>query len=418
MRIITLLNKCYYFKSFVYKEDYLTVINKNEVYIVDIVPRKNSKALCSKCKSECSIYDHQKDYRLFEFVPIWGIKVYFKYLMRRVSCNKCGVRVESIPWAEGKNHLTKAYQIFLAKWARRLSWKETAEAFQTSWENVFNSVKFVVMFGLLNRCLNGVTAIGIDEWQYNKGHKYLTLVYQINAGVKRLLFVTKDRTKESLNKFFDEFEEEKSKDIKYVCTDMWKPYLSVIAKRIPHALNILDRFHIVQKLNKAIDKVRASEAKRLVKEGYENILKHTKYCFLKNTQNHTPKQTIKLNDILQYDLKSVRAYLLKESFQLFWNYKSPYWAEWYLKKWQTRAMRSRLDPIKDFVKTLRNHQPLLMNWFKAKKAFSSGVVEGLNRKINLVTRKSYGFRSYEILKIALFHTMGELPEPELTHRFC
>ena len=418
MRIITLLNKCYYFKSFVYKKDYITIINKKEAYVVDIVARKNSRALCSKCKTDCSIYDHQKNYRLFEFVPLWGIKVYFKYVMRRVSCKKCGVRVEQIPWADGKNHLTKAYQIFLAKWARRLSWKETADAFQTSWENVYNSVKYVVLFGLLNRCLDGITAIGIDEWYYNKKQKYVTLVYQINNGTKRLLFVAKDRTKESLNSFFDEFGKDRSEKIQYVCTDMWQPYLIVIAKKIPHALNILDRFHIVQKLNKAIDKVRALEAKKLVKEGYENILKHTKYCFLKNTQNHTPKQTLKLNDILQYDLKSVRAYLLKESFQLFWNYKSPYWAEWYLKKWQTRAMRSRLEPVKDFVKTLRNHQPLLMNWFKAKKAFSSGVVEGLNRKINLVTRKSYGFRSYDVLRIALFHTMGELPEPELTHRFC
>jgi transposase len=113
----------------------------------------------------------------------------------------------------------------------------------------------------------------------------------------------------------------------------------------------------------------------------------------------------------------VRAYLLKESFQLFWNYKSAYWAEWYLDKWCARAMRSRLDPIKAFVKTIRRHQPLILNWFKAKNQFSSGVVEGLNRKVNLVTRKSYGFRSYEVLKIALFHTTGDLPEPALKHKF-
>ncbi len=81
-------------------------------------------------------------------------------------------------------------------------------------------------------------------------------------------------------------------------------------------------------------------------------------------------------------------------------------------------MRSRLEPIKGFVRMLRHHQPLIMNWFKAKKQYSQGIVEGLNRKINLVTRKAYGFRSYEVLKIALFHTMGGLPEPEFTHRFC
>ncbi len=161
------------------------------------------------------------------------------------------------------------------------------------------------------------------------------------------------------------------------------------------------------------------EVRKLKDRGYdETVLKHTKYCFLKNPENLTEKQQTKLDDVLEYDLKSVRAYLLKESFQLFWNYDSPYWAEWYLDKWCNRAMRSRLEPIKKFVKTLRTHQPLIMNWFKAKKVYSSGVVEGLNRKVNLVTRKAFGFRSYEVLKIALFHTMGCLPEPESIHRFC
>jgi len=121
--------------------------------------------------------------------------------------------------------------------------------------------------------------------------------------------------------------------------------------------------------------------------------------------------------MLRYDLKSVRAYLYKESFQAFWEYSSPYWANLFLRKWCGKAMRSQLEPVKKFVKTVRNHQPLMMNWFRAKKQYSSGTVEGMNRKVNLVTRKAYGFRQYETLEIALFHTMGKLPEPESTHRF-
>ena len=199
---------------------------------------------------------------------------------------------------------------------------------------------------------------------------------------------------------------------------MWPAYLKVIKKKAPQALNILDRFHIVAKLNDAVDDVRKAEVKSLAKEGYEPILKESKYCFLKREENLTEKQKTKLNDLLQYDLKTVRAHLLKESFQAFWEYNSPFWAEIYLKLWCNRAMRSQLEPMKKFVKTVRKHQPLMMNWFKAKKAYSSGTVEGLNRKINLVTRKAYGYRSYDVLNIALFHTMGALPEPEMTHRFC
>ena len=339
--------------------------------------------------------------------------------MRRVECPACGVRVEQVPWASGKSHITKPFQLFLAQWARKISWKETAQSFCTSWDSVYRAVKAAVEYGLKHRDLEGVEAIGIDEIQYGKGHRYLTLVYQIDAGMRRLLYIGQERRKKTLRDIFDEFGKERSSALKYVCTDMWKNYLEVIGEKAPQALNILDRFHIMQHLTKAVNQVRVDEVKQLKNDGYdETILKHTKYCFLKNPENLTEKQELKLSDILQYRLRSVRAYLLKESFQIFWTYNSPYWAEWYLKKWCTRAMRSRLQPMKTFVKTIRNHQPLMMNWFKAKKQFSSGVVEGLNRKVNLVTRKSYGFRNYEVLKIALFHTMGQLPEPEQTHRFC
>ena len=417
MRIQTLLNHCHPLKSFVYIKDELQTHGDRVEVIVTIKPRKNGNVICSGCNCTRTVYDHLKE-REFSFVPLWNIPVTFRYRMRRVDCPECGVKVEKVPWAEGKSQTTKAYQIFLAGWAKKLSWSDVARSFGSSWDTVFRSVKMVVEYGLQHRDLNGVTAIGVDEIQYAKGHQYLTLVYQIDAGSRRLLFVGKDRTCKTLLRFFYEFGKERTALLQFICSDMWKPYLKVIRKKAPLALNILDRFHIVKKITEAVNKVRVEEVKRLRREGYEeDVLKNTKYCFLKNPENLTEKQKLKLDDVLQYNLKTVRAYLLKESFQLFWNYKSAFWAEWYLKKWCNRAMRSKLDPIKDFVKTIRRHQPLILNWFKAKKQYSSGVVEGLNRKVNLVTRKSYGFRSYEVLKIALFHTTGSLPEPSLKHTF-
>jgi len=418
VRIETLLNKCLPLKSFVYSNVRLKEGKNKGSIVVTIRPRKNGVVLCSCCSKECSVYDHLT-VREFDFIPLWNIRVVFEYQMRRVKCPSHGVKVEKIPWASGKSHTTKAFQLFLAQWARKLSWKETAETFGSCWDTVYRSVKMVVNYGLAHRSLDGITAIGVDEVQYKKGHKYITLVYQIDAGIRRLIYVGKDRTTKTLLRFFFEFGKERTALLKFICSDMWSPYLNVIRKKAPQALNILDRFHIVGHLTKAVNQVRVDEVKKLKQDGYdESVLRHTKYCFLKNPENLTNKQQVKLDDVLEYDLKSVRAYLLKESFQLFWNYTSPYWAEWFLEKWCERAMRSRLEPIKKFVKTIRNHQPLIMNWFKAKKQYSSGVVEGLNRKVNLVTRKAFGFRSYEVLKIALFHTMGDLPEPESTHRFC
>ena len=418
VRIETLLNKVYRHKSFVYKDVKINRIGKRDAIVADIEPRKNGLPICSNCGAPATTYDHMKEIRQFEFIPIWNMPVYFHYQMRRVDCMRCGVKIEQVPWAEGKSPVTKPFALFLARWARKMSWKETAESFCTTWDTVFRSVKQIVAYGMKHRNLNNITAIGVDEIQYGKGHQYLTLVYQINVGARRLLFIGKERKAKTLLRFFRDFGKERCEALKFVCSDMWRPYVKVITKKAVNALHILDRFHIVQNLNKAIDKIRAEEIKRLASEGYdEEVLKNTKYCFLKNEGNLTDNQKIKLDDVLQYDLKSVRAYLLKESFQLFWNYKSPFWAEWYLEKWCSRAIRSKLDPIKKFVRMLRRHQPLIMNWFKAKKAYNSGIVEGMNRKINLVTRKSFGFRSFDVLQIALFHNMGELPEPYFTHRF-
>ena len=418
MRVRTLLNHCYKFSSFVYEKERLDKHNGQTCIIVDVVPRKNSRPICSGCHNPSSTYDHQPNPRHFAFIPLWGILVYLRYTMRRVDCSTCGIKVESVPWSDGKHPLTKAYQLFLAQWARRLSWKETATIFKTSWNTVFRSVRYVVEYGLAHRQLDAIQAIGVDEIHYQKGQNYLTLVYQLDEGRKRLLYVAKKRTVKSLLGFFRLIGKDATSKIQFVCSDMWPAYLKVIKKKVPNAMNILDRFHIAAKLNEAVNRVRIDEVKSLKQQGYEPVLKDSKYCLLKRQENLTDKQSIKLADLLQYDLKSIRAYLLKESFNAFWQYTSPYWAERYLNLWCARAMRSRLDPIKKFVKTVRKHQPLMMNWFKAKKAYSSGAVEGLNRKINLVTRKAYGYKSFEVLQIALFHTMGDLPEPEITHRFC
>ena len=194
--------------------------------------------------------------------------------MRRVNCRRCGiVAVEEVPWGDGKRTLTKAYMLFLARWARRLSWKETAEAFRTSWDKVFDAVEHVVTFGLEHRVLGQIDAIGVDEIQYAKGHKYLTLVYQIDLDVTRLLWVGRERTIESFRGFFAVIGDELASKIVFVCSDMWEPYLKVIREKCSEALHILDRFHIVAKMNKALDEVRAGESRRIASEGGVPVLK-------------------------------------------------------------------------------------------------------------------------------------------------
>jgi len=416
VQLKTILNFVEPYKSFVYKKvRWADPETKTEIEVL-IEPRANSRGICSGCGCRAPGYDHLAE-RRFEFVPLWQIAVYFVYIMRRVDCPNCGVKVEQVPWCDGKNQLTTTYRWFLAGWAKRLSWKGVADAFDTTWQNVFRSVKHVVSWGLTHRELEGIEAIGVDEVQWQKGHKYLTLVYQIDSGSKRLLWIGKDRTAKTFLRFFRMLGKERSRRLKFVCSDMWKPYLKVIAKKAAQAIHVLDRFHIMQKMNKAIDEVRASEARQMKADGYEPILKHSRWCLLKRRENLTEKQTVKLSELMKYNLKSVRAHLLREDFQQFWEYVSPGWAEKFLDEWCTRTMRSQLEPMKKVARTLRNHRELILNWFRAKGGLSSGIVEGLNNKVKLTTRKSYGFRTYEAVETALYHNLGALPEPEFTHRF-
>ena len=414
MLLTRLLNACHHFPGFVYAGARLCDATK--AIEIDVRPRQDSKPRCSGCGQPAPGYDHLTC-RRFEFIPIWGYAVFLLYCMRRVDCQHCGVKVEEVPWGTGKHTLCKAYMLYLAHWARKLSWKETAQSFHTSWEKVVQSVEYVVQWGLAHRELGTIRAIGVDEIHYGKGHQYLTLVYQIEAGCVRLLWVGKERTQESFEKFFTMIGKELAEKIEFVCSDMWKPYLKLIEKHCTNALNILDRFHVVAKLNLALDEVRASEAKRLVQDGYEPVLKKSRWCLLKRRENLTGKQRVKLRDVLRYNLQSVRAYLFKEYFQQFWDYDSPTWAGKFLDQWCKEVMRSRIEPLKKFARTVRNHRELLLNYFRARKAFSSGIVEGLNNKAKVTMRKAYGCRTFKMLELALYHVLGKLPEPKPTHTF-
>ena len=377
MLLKTILNDCCKFKSFVYVQTHFSE-DKKSIEVL-IKPRRNGKPVCSICKVEAPIYDTSKAIRRFESVPFLKYRVFFLYAMRRVQCSVCGVRSEFVPWSNGKHQLTTFYMKYLADWCRHLSWKEVASQFHTSWHKVFVFVRWVVGWGLKQRSLEGITAIGVDEIQWKKGHKYLTLVYQINQGCVRLLWIGLERTEVSFNEFFNSLAE-RSKEIKFVCSDMWKPYLKVTKERIGQAVHVLDRFHIVARLNKALDEVRAEEHRRMKRDGYEPLLTKARWLLLKRPEHLTEKQEMKLQDLIQYNLRSIRAYLLKEDFQQLWEYVSPTWEGKFIDPWVKRVMLSKIEPMKKEARTIRKHKGLILNYFRAKKAFSSGIVEGLNNK--------------------------------------
>jgi transposase len=310
---------------------------------------------------------------------------------------------------------------FLVNWARHLSWRQTARSFRTSWEAVYRSVEWFVQWGLTHRQLERVYSIGIDEIHWGRGKRadnFLTVIYQIDGHCRRLLWVGRRRTERTLRQGLAALGPEVVGGLRFVCSDMWRAYLKVIGQCASQALHVLDRFHITMHLNQALDQVRRAESGRLRGRPAAERLKRMRWQLLRRGSRVRGQARRKLNHLLASKLATARAWNLKESFQYIWHYKSHIWAGAFLDYWCSLALRSRIEPMKRVARMLRAHEPLLLNWFKAKGEISAGATEGLNNKIRVVTRRSYGFRTYDAMEIALYHTLGRLPEPELTHRFC
>ncbi len=422
LEVKTILNRIQHFSGFVYQDVRLRCPWRRLRIEMRIEPHQNIRPRCSQCRQAAPGYDRLPE-RSWLFVPLWGIKTYFLYAPRRVECSEHGVVVEHIPWTEGKRPVTISMMCFLSRWARRLSWRETARAFQTSWECVYRSVEWFVHWGLAHRRLANVRSIGVDELHWGKSKRadnFLTVIYQIDGHCRRLLWVGKRRTQVTLRRGLAALGVEVVSGLRFVCSDMWRPYLNVIRAQASQALHVLDRFHITTHLNQALDQVRRAETGRLraVASAQAARLKNMRWKLLRRASRVRGRARRQLNALVASKLSTARAWILKETFEHFWRYRSLTWAGYFLDDWTWRALRSRIEPMMKVARMLRAHRELLMNWFRAKGEISSGAVEGLNNKIRVVTRRSYGFRTYEAMEIALYHTLGRLPEPELTHRFC
>lgn len=387
-----------------------------------LAPDPRRKPRCALCGSKAPCYDRLPE-RAWKFVPLWGIPVTFHYGPRRLDCRNCGIHVEPMPWNEGKHTYSKAYMLFLARWARRLSWKETAHVFKASWDAVARSVEWVVAWGLEHRTLEGVTALGVDELHWGRGKKsanYVTLIYQLDAGARRLLWVGQRRTAATLRKGFAQLEKERKgflEALKVVCSDMWKPYLKIIAQKAAGALNVLDPFHVAKHLNTAVDNVRRGEQSRMNKH-LRSSMKRGRFLLLKRGSRVRGRARTKLNAILKSMRQTARAWELKEAFHKFWKYRSEYYAAAFLREWTTRTLRSRIEPMRKVARMLRAHEELLLNYFKARRQFTNSITEGLNHKARVSLARSFGHRSFGTLQTVLYHTLGHLPEPPSTHKFC
>ena len=420
LQVKTLLNRTQPIPGFIYTDVRLADGPGGPEVWAEIDAHQQRLGRCSVCTKPAPTYDHLPQ-RNWQHVGLWNIPVRFFCKPRRVDCAEHGVRVELLPWNEGKRPWTRAMLVFLAGWARRLSWKEVAKVHGVSWEAVYRAVEWIVDWGLAHRVLSGVRAIGVDELHWRKGKKsanYVTVIYQVDENSRRLLWVGLRRTERSFRQGLKSLGPDVVTGIRVVVSDLWRPYLAVVRKHMGQAVQILDRFHLTALLNKAVDQVRRGEGSRLRGQACGQRLKKTRWLLLKPRARVRGKARARLDALVHSKLQTARAWCLKETFSHFWTFNHPRWAQSFLDVWIKRALRSRLAPMCKVARTLRAHEPLILNWFALKKEFSSAAVEGMNNKARVVTRRSYGFRSFPVMKVALYHTLGKLPEPELPHRFC
>ena len=362
---------------------------------------------CGVCRQRClEVHDIRKE-REWRDLSMRKLPLKLCYRPRRVECPRCGVRVEDFPWAEPWARVTTALSNAVAMLARELSWKGTAREYGLNWKSVATIVKRAVQYGLKHRKRPPVRVIGIDEVSRRKGQVYLTVVYDLERRV--LLWVGDERTEEAVRPFFTkEMGKRRCRTLQVVCMDMWAAYAKLVREHAVNAQILFDRFHIVKHLNEAVDAARRDLWRQLTTKervGFQG----TRWLLLKNPWNLSSGQKERLSTLVRWNSPLVRAWYLKESFQLFWTYRQPWRAKQHLLKWMNSATRSRLEPFKKFVGMLRSHLDGVLAWTETR--LSNGAVEGMNNKIKSISHRSFGFRTAENFIAAIYHCCARLPLP-------
>ena len=386
----------------------VTRVEETERYMVVHIDRRGGRLLrCGVCRQRCGKVHSVRKPREWHDLSMRKLPLKLRYRPRRVECPRCGVRVEDFPWAEPWARTTSALSNAVAVMARDSSWQVTARHYGLNWKSVATIVKRAVQYGLRHRKRPPVHVIGIDEVSRRKGQVYLTVVYDLERRV--LLWVGEDRTEEAVKKFFtEEMGKRRCQTLRVVCMDMWAAYANLVRDYAPHAQILFDRFHIVKHLNAAVDGVRLELWRQLTAKERTGF-KGSRWLLLKNPWNLNDNQKERLSTLVRWNTPLVRAWYLKEVFQLFWSYKQPWRAEQHLTKWMKAAMRSKLEPFKKFARMLRSHLDGILPWTKNR--LSNGAVEGMNNKIKSISHRSFGFRTAENFIANIYHCCARLPLP-------
>lgn len=370
---------------------------------IDVQWPADHQVECPECGRSCAIKDHREE-RRWRHLDTMQFQTIIKSRVPRSECRDHGVKTIEVPWAGPNSRFTLLFERFAIEvMIAAKSIKEAAKLLGISWDQVHHIQARAVERGLARRKLEEIKNVGIDEKSFLKGHKYASLMVDIEG--KRILDVVEDRTLESADLLWSKLPEEVRMGIDAVAMDMWPAFIASAETHAPQAAIVHDKFHISKYLNEAVDKVRRAEHKVFMKAGDET-LKGAKYLFLKGRENMTDNEKERFKNLRIDNLKAGKAWSIKEQFNEFWTYSYQASAEKFFKQWYWWATHSRLKPMIDVAKLMKRHLDNILTYLRHQ--ITNAMMEGFNSKIQSIKANARGFRNFANYRTAILFYCGKL----------
>ncbi|OWP56592.1 MAG: hypothetical protein B2I17_04650 [Thermoplasmatales archaeon B_DKE] len=371
-----------------------------EIYITH---EKGSKLLCPVCKKDCMVYDHLKE-RSWRDLDSIEFMTFIHANPPRISCPDHGIIEAVMPWTEKRSRFSLRFETRSIRMLQNMDTFNFTGIMNVSWNQAWNILERAVKRGMYRK--EGHPAvIGIDEKSYRKGHKYITLVYDmVKNGVDYVAF---NREKKSLDEYYKTLTEDQLSSITAVSMDMWDPFMSSTMKHVPDAGSkiVFDRFHVMKHVNEAVDSTRKKENRTLAENGITD-LKGTRYIWLYASENLPDKYRKQYEELKKSDLLTGKAYSMKENIRELWNAPSMEDAGKYWESWYNWVIHSSIDAMKDVARMMKVHLDRILNYFTHR--ITNARAEGINSKIALIQKMAYGYRNREHLKTAIYFRCGNL----------
>lgn len=380
--------------------------NRNRTLIIVVKPYKNG-CRCPQCGLRGQIVCHTKVQRDWKDIPVHGIDIYLRYAAKEILCPTHGRVQEEIPWAEEFARVSCRFEYALLRFSQAMTQKAAAELLRIPKSTLSDLVHSIVIRERAAHKVRDLTHMGVDEISYCKGHKYATIVYDLKRS--KVVWVGVGKGGETLEKFLQtKLSEYQRSKIKFACCDMAQSYISTIEKYLKKTTLVIDRFHVVKALNEAMDEVRKEEWRNVSKQE-KGVLKGIRWILFRHSSTRTKGNTRTINKLRSANNRIYRAWLLKDEFEHFWEYAYTGSAESFLRRWTTKALKSRLEPLRKFVATLRKLQQHILPFIETR--LTNAKAEGINRILKIVKNRASGFRNLEAFSDMIYLTIGDLDIP-------